>query len=80
MKYAIEYEHLKEELVTNESSQWCFDEVKDLANKHKLELSDYEFEGFIKLRKAGADVNWLMHKMGTYNNSFSDALISYIST
>ncbi|MED3792465.1 hypothetical protein P4571_08410 [Niallia alba] len=79
MKYVIEYEHLKDDLVTNSTSQWHFDKVKESANKCKLELTDEEFKGFFKLHKSDKNVNWLMHQMSVYNISFANALVSYIT-
>lgn len=79
MRYVIEYEHLKDDLVTDELTQWQFDKVKESANKYKLELTDAEFNQFLKLRKADKDIDWLMHKMGAYRLTFTDALISYIT-
>ncbi|GAA0347732.1 hypothetical protein GCM10008931_43780 [Oceanobacillus oncorhynchi subsp. oncorhynchi] len=79
MKYAIEYEHLKDELVTSDKAKWHFDKVKNSANEYSLELSDEEFKRFLKLQKSEKDIGWLMHKMSVYKLSFTDALISYIS-
>jgi regulation of enolase protein 1 (concanavalin A-like superfamily) len=78
MKYAIEYEHLKDELVTNDLTDWHFKKVKDTANELRLELSDEEFNQFFKLHKADKDIIWLMHQMSAYNLSFTEALVSYI--
>ena len=77
MKYAIEYEHLKDELVKN--VQWHFNQVKKSANKHKLELTDDEFKGFLKLSLRDKDIDWLMHQMGAYKMTFVEALLSYIT-
>ena len=79
MKYVIEYEHLKDELVTFDNAQWHFNKVKESANKYSLELTDEEFKGFFRLHSSGKDVDWLMHKMSAYKISFVDALISYIT-
>lgn len=79
MNYAIEYEHLIDELVTDSSASWHFDKVKDTANKNRLELSDEDFLRFFKLQKADKDVGWLMHQMNAYKLSLTDALISYIT-
>ena len=78
MKYAIEYEHLKEELVTSFEWERPFNKVKDIANKHSLELSDEEFKGFFKLQLRDKDVEWMMRKMSMHELSFADALIIYI--
>ncbi|WP_440109950.1 hypothetical protein [Paenibacillus sp. QZ-Y1] len=77
MKYAIEYEHLIDELEQNEDKQWHFNEVKKLANKYRLELADDEFKGFLKLSLRDKDIGWLMNQM-SYGTTFSEALISYI--
>jgi len=66
MKYVIEYEHLMDELVTNEKARWNFNQVKDSANKYRLD-------------KVQKDVGWVMHKMSAYELSFTDALITYIT-
>jgi len=79
MKYAIEYKHLKEELVMTNEIEWHFNKVKDIANGYSLELSDEEFKGFLKLQLRDKDVGWLMHKMSVYKLSFEDALITYIT-
>lgn len=79
MEYAIEYENLVDELVTNGQTQWHFNKVKDTANKYRLELTEDEFKGFFKLHTSDKDVNWIMHKMSAYGLSFTDALISYIT-
>jgi hypothetical protein len=79
MKYAIEYEHLKDELVTSDKTKWHFNEVKDSANKYNLELSDEDFKRFLKLEVSNKDINWLMHKMSAYKMSLTDVLISYIT-
>lgn len=79
MKYAIEYEHLKDELVTNDKTQWHFNKVKESANRYSLELTDEEFKGFLKLHTSDKDIDWLMHKMSVYRLSFTDALISYVT-
>ncbi|GIN22588.1 hypothetical protein [Siminovitchia fordii] len=79
MKYAIEYEHLKDELVMNEETRWQFNQVKDSANKYRLELTDEDFKRFLKLQASDEDVKWLMHKMSAYKLSFTDALITYIT-
>jgi len=78
MKYAIEYEHLKDELVMTNEIEWHFNKVKDSANENSLELSDEEFNGFLKLQLRDKDVGWLMHKMSLYKLAFADALILYI--
>lgn len=78
MKYVIEYEHLKDELVTNRETEYHFKVVKDNANKYKLELSDDDFKRFFKLKKRGEDIRWLMHKMSAYDLNLTDALIAYI--
>ena len=79
MIYAIQYEHLEDELVTNEKDKWHFDKVKESANELKLELVDGEFKGFLKIRKSGGDIGWIMHKMSAYKLSFTEALVSYIT-
>ncbi|GAB6989454.1 hypothetical protein [Paenibacillus pini] len=78
MKYEIEYEHLIDELVTNEETQWHFKRVKESANKYSLELSDEDFKGFLKLHTSDKDIDWLMLKMSAYRLSFSDVLVCYI--
>jgi len=79
MKYAIEYEHLKDELVMTNETEWHFNKVKDRANEYRLELSDEEFKGFFKLQLRGKDVDWIMHKMSAHKLTFMDALITYIT-
>lgn len=79
MKYAIEYEHLKEELVTNQKTEWHFNQVKNSANKFRLELSDEDFKRFLKLEISDKDIKWLMHQMSAYKLSLTDALISMIT-
>lgn len=79
VEYVIEYEHLKDELVTNEKARWNFNQAKDSANKYRLELSDEDFKRFLKLQNANKDVGWIMHKMSVYKLSFTDALITYIT-
>jgi hypothetical protein len=79
VNYVIEYEHLKDELVSNEKTKWSFNQVKDNANKNRLELSDEDFKRFFKLQIYNKDVGWLMCKMNTYKLSFTDALIAYIT-
>ena len=78
MKYAIEYEHLKDELVTSFEWKRPFNKVKDAANENHLELSDEEFKGFFKLQLRDKDVEWMMHRMSVHELSFADALITYI--
>nr|WP_145401765.1 hypothetical protein [Paenibacillus xylanexedens] len=78
MIYAIEYEHLTDELIKNEKTQWHFNEVKNHANEYKLELSDDEFKGFLKLSLKDKDIGWLMNQM-RYKRTFTEALISYIT-
>jgi regulation of enolase protein 1 (concanavalin A-like superfamily) len=79
MKYAIEYEHLADELITNEKTKWHFNQVKNNANEYKLELSDEDFKRLFKLQTADKDIRWLMHKMSIYKLSLVDALVSYIT-
>ena len=79
MEYAIDYEHLEDELVTRNSVRWHFNKVKETANEHSLELSDEEFRGFFKLQLSDKDVDWIMHKMSAYKLPFMDALITYIT-
>lgn len=79
MEYAIKYEHLEDELVTNKEALFHFNRVKDNANKYRLELSDEDFKRFLKLHKSDKDVSWLMHLMSVYKISFTDALIAYIT-
>lgn len=79
MTYAIEYEHLKDELVKNSNTEWIFNKVKNSANKYKLELSDEDFNNLFKLQKADKDIEWVMHQMSVYKQTLTDALISYIT-
>ncbi|AMQ66546.1 hypothetical protein BH753_gp064 [Bacillus phage Shbh1] len=79
MEYVIEYEHLKDEFVTNDKTKQLFHKVKDSANKHRLELSDEDFKRFFKLKESDKDLDWLMHRMSVYKLSLTDALISYIT-
>ena len=78
MKYVIDYEHIKEDLVMKNEIEWHFNKVKDGANEHSLELSDEEFKGFLKLQLRGKDIEWIMRKMSVHELSFADALIIYI--
>lgn len=78
MKYDIQYEHLEDELVTDSSTFFCFKNVRNSANKHRLELSDDDFKRFFKLSMRGKDIDWLMLCMSDYNVSLIDALISYM--
>lgn len=79
MKYDIPYEHLEDELVTNENTFWHFKNVRENANNYKLELSDDDFKRFFKLSTRDTDIGWLMHQMSVYKLSLVDALISYIT-
>lgn len=78
MEYDIKYEHLEDELVTNPSTSFNFKNVRNSANKHRLELSDDDFKRFFKLSMRGKDIDWLMLCMSQYNTSLTDALISYM--
>lgn len=77
--YVIEYEHLKDELVTNSTTLWNFNRVKDNANEFRMELSDEDFKRFFKLSQRDKDIGWLMYRMSEYNLNFIDALIMYIT-
>jgi len=79
MKYAIEYEHLKDELVMTNATKWHFNKVEDSANEYRLDLSDEEFNGFFKLQSRDKDVDWIMDKMSAHKLTFMDALITYIT-
>jgi hypothetical protein len=79
MKYDIPYKHLGDDLVTNKDTHRHFKKVRENANNYKLELSDDDFKRFFKLSMRDKDINWLMHKMSTYNLSLVDALVSYIT-
>lgn len=79
MKYAIQYEHLENELVKDEITKWHFNRVKDCANTYRLELSDEDFIRFLMLQKDNKDIEWMMHKMDTYKKSLIDVLVSYIT-
>lgn len=79
MKYAIEYEHLKDELVTDTTTERHFNRVKGIANCYKIELSDEDFKRLLKLDIADKDTDWFIHKMSAYKLSLTDALISYIT-
>jgi len=79
MEYAIDYEHLEDELVASFEWERHFNKVKDSANENSLELSDEEFKGFLKLQSRDKDIKWMMHKMSAYKLSFMDALIAYIT-
>lgn len=79
MKYAIEYEHLYEELVIDKDTKWNFNKVKDTANNNRLELSDEDFKRLFKLQRNDKDIGWLMNKMSAYKMSLTDVLISYIT-
>lgn len=79
MKYLIEYEHLKDELVTCEKTEWSFNKVKDTANKHNLELSDEDFKRLFKLQTFDKDIGWMMRVMSVYKMSLADVLVSYIT-
>ncbi|WP_145413480.1 hypothetical protein [Paenibacillus xylanexedens] len=77
MIYTIEYEHLADELVKNERTEWHFDQVKKYANELKLELTDEEFRGLFALQKQDRDIDWIMSQM-SHSSTFTEALISYI--
>lgn len=79
MRYVIEYEHLKDELVINDRTQWHFNKVKQSANKYRLELTDDEFKGFLRISLSDKDMDWLMHKMSAYKLTFVEALVTYIT-
>lgn len=79
IRYEIDYEHLKDELVTSKKTERRFNHVKNIANKYRLELTDEEFKGFYKLWVYEKDIRWMMHKMSVYNVSFIDVLITYIT-
>ncbi|KEP26592.1 hypothetical protein BA70_18545 [Bacillus zhangzhouensis] len=87
MKYAIPYDHLEEELVTEgtmytlELSKllFHFKKVKESANKYRLELSDEDFKRFFRLHVSGVDIDWIMHIISTYEKSFTDTLVQYIT-
>lgn len=79
MTYDIQYEHLQDELVTNEVTEWHFKKVKESANNYKLELSDDDFKRFFKLSRRDKDIKWLMNQMSAYKLSLIDALVSYIA-
>jgi len=78
MKYAIEYEHLQDELITDKASKWHFNQVKETANRYKLELSDEDFKRLFKLQRADKDIGWIMDQMSILGMSLVDALVSYI--
>ncbi|WP_255233856.1 hypothetical protein [Bacillus altitudinis] len=87
MKYAIPYDHLEEELVTENTMYtleltkllFHFKKVKESANKYRLELSDEDFKRFFRLHVSGVDIDWIMHIMIKYENSFTDTLVQYIT-
>ena len=79
MKYVIDYEHIKEDLVMTNEIERPFNKVKEAANENHLDLSDEEFKGFFKLQLRGKDVDWIMHKMSAHKLTFMDALITYIT-
>ena len=78
MKYVIDYEHIKEDLVMTNEIEWHFSKVKEAANENHLELSDEEFKGFFKLQLRDKDVEWMMRKMSVHKLSFTSVLITYI--
>lgn len=79
MKYVIEYEQLKDELVTNDKTRVLFNRVRNYANKYRIELSDEEFKTFFALGKNDhTDIRWMISKMGMYDVPFVDVLVSYI--
>jgi len=75
IKYDVQYEHLQDEL----GNGYNFKKVVELANKNKLELTDEDFKRFLKLAENDKDVKWIMNIMSTYDISFIDTLISYIT-
>jgi len=77
LKYDIPYEHIKDELITSVDAEWHFNNVKNKANKNKLELSDDDFMRFFKLDVKGQDIDWIMHNMSAYKKDLIDALINY---
>lgn len=79
IKYAIEYEHLADELIVDEITKWNFEQVKKCANKYKLELSDEDFKRLFKIQRSDKDIDWIIHKMSVYKLTLVDALVSYIT-
>ncbi|MHC2451267.1 hypothetical protein ACUXP3_001868 [Bacillus altitudinis] len=79
MKYEIPYDHLKDELATSAKLRWHFEKVRDCANKHRLELSDEDFERFYKLHVSSRDIDWIMRLMSNRDRSFLDALVAYVT-
>ncbi|APP15628.1 hypothetical protein BS467_07735 [Bacillus altitudinis] len=79
MKYVIPYDHLKDELVTTAKLRWHFEKVRECANKHRLELSDEDFERFFRLHVYSRDIDWIMRLMNKHDRSFLDALVSYVT-
>lgn len=79
MKYVIPYDHIAEEYVTGGKSQWEFEKVRDCVNKYRLELSDDDFYKFLKLYRRGVGIDWIMYRMRELNESFLDALVSYVT-
>ena len=74
-----DYTHLKRDCVTDSQSAWAFECVVNQAIRYELTLSDTDFKHFLKLKRADIDISWLMHQMTAYDQSFTDALVSYVT-
>ncbi len=88
MDYDIKYEHLFDKYCKsspegsypyyNSTNIFKFKQVRDSANKHRLELTDEYFELFFRLSQK-ADIDWIMHLMSEYGKTLEEALVSYIT-
>lgn len=76
MKYEIDYQPVKDGLTDDDI--WDFNKVRDYANEYELELSDDDFMRFLKIHKSDGDVGFLMNQMSTYNQTLTDALVTYV--
>ncbi len=79
MKYVIEYENLKDELIKDRKTSYIFQHIKECANSNKLELTDKDFERLFVLESRGIDADWIISGMSRYNKELVDMLISYLT-
>ncbi len=88
MKYNIQYEHLFDKYCKtspegsypyyNSTKIFKFEQVRNSANKNRMELTDNEFELFFRLCEK-ADIDWIMNLMSRHGKTLEEALVSYIT-
>lgn len=78
IKYDIQYEWLKDELVISESTESAFNRLVKIANNVKIELSDEDFMKLLKIELHKNDSIWFICRMKHYEKSLNDCLLSYI--